>query len=91
MWFFKKKTYDPYANCDWKVYYQDFDNGMPWGEQQKKLAAGLYEKGRARPNSNYGRIDYPDRYKDDLKRYGKTHTELLRRIGCYMKDDNIAS
>ncbi|MBR5258958.1 MAG: hypothetical protein IKV48_00490, partial [Eggerthellaceae bacterium] len=87
MGFFRKllgleRKKDPRQTCDWDVYYQDFNNGMPWGEQQKKLEAGLYEKGIAKPDPRYGFVSDIDRYNADVERCGRVHAELLRRIGC---------
>lgn len=78
------KKYDPYNNCDWDVYYKDYENGMPYEEIQRKFVMGEYEKGVAKVSTDYGRIDDINAYNKDVKEFGKGIAENFRKKGCYM-------
>lgn len=81
------KPVDPRQNVDWDVYNEDLFNGMPWEEREKKILAGGYEKGKAKPSSNHGRIDDVEKYNLDAKYMGENYAEIMRRNGMYVKQD----
>lgn len=81
------KSIDPRQNVDWDVYNEDLFNGMSWEDREKKILAGGYEKGKAKPSNEYGRIDNVEQYDMDVRRVGKIHAEVKRRNGMYMNQD----
>ena len=83
-WILGKKKYDPREHVDWDVYNQDYYNGMSYAEQEAKIASGGYEKGKAKPSTEHGRIDDVEYYNLYIKYYGEKSAELARQTGAFM-------
>lgn len=83
------KPADPRQNVDWNACNEDSFNSMSWKECEKNILAGGYEKGKAKPNSNHGRIDDIERCNLDVKRMDENLEEVVKAENCkvlWMKD-----